>query len=369
MKIGIISTTKDLDWAATDEVWSRFANLALAEGHNVAVTAHHRLARSERLQPLLRQGLKVFSRHPFRPTKLFLFKERILPGLGGFARFRPDVVLFNGGSIFDAFYQPDLHGFCSNFSGPIIFLCHGHSEQYEVKNRDELLAFLSTMAWIVFLAEENKRTLETQLATSFSHASVIRNSSPILLDAALPWPTDGVTRMACVARLDAFWKGHDVLLRTLSQPPWPSRDWRLDICGEGKDEAHLRQLVDHLGLGERVTLRGQVRDMIGLWTRTHLMVLPSRAESFSLAMLEAMMCGRPGVYTDVGDARAAVEEGRTGFLAEAATPYSLGHALERAWQRQADWEEMGVAAHRRAIEFAKLDPPRQLMQLVLGIHK
>jgi hypothetical protein len=49
-----------------------------------------------------------------------------------------------------------------------------------------------------------------------------------------------------------------------------------------------------------------------------------------------------------------VEEGKTGFLAEAPTVHHLRFALERAWENRHRWAEMGEAA--RAACLAKRDP-------------
>ena len=51
-----------------------------------------------------------------------------------------------------------------------------------------------------------------------------------------------------------------------------------------------------------------------------------------LALVEAMLCGRTAVVTDVGGNAEWIEDGETGFVAEAATAKSFGAALkERGW--------------------------------------
>lgn len=365
MRIGIISTTKDLPWAATDEVWARFATVALNQGHKVHASVHHSLCSSERLEVLSEKGLAVSVRNPFRPTRLYLLKERYASEMKPLEDFEPDIVLFNGGSILDAFHQPNLNLFCHRFPGKIVFFCHGHSEDYWIPDRDKLTSFLSTKAGLVFVSEENLRTLETQLAVNFPSAKVIRNSPSMTLDAPMPTRAKGggaSLKMACVARVEAFWKGHDVLLRVLSSPEWMERSWSLDIHGRGGDEEHVRKLADHLGIRERVRLRGQTEDILGIWREADMLVLPTRAESLSLAVLEAMICGRLVVTTDVGDHRYFIQDGETGFLAEASTPYSFGNALERAWQSWERWEEIGIAAHRRAAEQIRSKPEQCLLE-------
>jgi glycosyltransferase involved in cell wall biosynthesis len=365
MRFGVISTTKGLPWAAPDEVWSRFAALALERGHEVVATVDRAVHASGRLRSLQAMGLRIVVRRPFRPTKLYLLKERFFSELHAFEAFAPEVVLFNGGSILDAGHQPNLALFCSRFRGRLVFVCHGHSEEYAIPDRAGLRDFLGGTAGVVFVAEENRRTVEAQLAFALPRSWVIPNAPSFLLDDPLPWPDPSAARFACVARLDAHWKGHDVLLRALAQPGWSARDWSLDLYGRGGDESHIRELARHFGFGERVRMHGHVDDILPVWQNAHVCLLASRAESLSLAVLEAMMCGRPVVTTDVGDHRRVVEDGVTGFVAEAATAFSFGRALERAWAARERWRDIGQAAHATAVKLHAAAPAERLLQCAL----
>lgn len=57
--------------------------------------------------------------------------------------------------------------------------------------------------------------------------------------------------------------------------------------------------------------------------------MPSRFEGLPLAMVEAMLCARPVVATDVAGHAEIIEDGVTGFLADAPTAGSMAAALER----------------------------------------
>jgi glycosyltransferase involved in cell wall biosynthesis len=140
----------------------------------------------------------------------------------------------------------------------------------------------------------------------------------------------------------------------------------LSFFGAGRDEAFVKQAANFYGLGDRVRFPGYIRDVEAIWREHHLMVLPSRGEGLPLAVLEAMMCGRPAVATDAGGNSELVEEGVTGFLAQAATPLSLGEALERAWAARGQWEVLGQEAHRRARQIAGANPAGQLLKYVVA---
>jgi glycosyltransferase involved in cell wall biosynthesis len=79
-----------------------------------------------------------------------------------------------------------------------------------------------------------------------------------------------------------------------------------------------------------------------------------------------MMCGRPVVTTDVGGNREVLEEGVTGWIAEAATPASFDAALERAWNAKSKWAEMGACSHSKALEIAGLKPSNRLFETLVS---
>jgi glycosyltransferase involved in cell wall biosynthesis len=74
------------------------------------------------------------------------------------------------------------------------------------------------------------------------------------------------------------------------------------------------------------------------------------------------MCGRPVVTTDVGGNREVLEEGVTGWIAEAATPTSFDAALVRAWNAKSKWAAMGARAHGKARKMDGLNPSKRVLE-------
>ena len=74
-----------------------------------------------------------------------------------------------------------------------------------------------------------------------------------------------------------------------------------------------------LGLGTRIEFAGHVADIVGIWSKHNALVLPSRCEGLPLALVEAMLCGRPAIATNVAGHGEVIEDGVTGILAEAPT--------------------------------------------------
>lgn len=98
---------------------------------------------------------------------------------------------------------------------------------------------------------------------------------------------------------------------------------------------------------------GHQADMVAVWARAHIAVLPSYREGLPKALLEAAACGRPAVTTDAPGCREMVEDGRNGVLVPVRAAAPLADALERLARSDAERRRMGDEARRRVeTEFA-----------------
>jgi glycosyltransferase involved in cell wall biosynthesis len=207
---------------------------------------------------------------------------------------------------------------------------------------------LSAALRCYFVSEANRRLLEKQIGCELSNAEVVRNPFNVKFDFSPAWPNlgqDGELHFACVARLDPVPKGQDLLFEALSGPLWAARPWRLFLYGEGLKRNGLERLAQRLGISDRVVFAGFMR-VEEIWARNHVLVMPSRLEGLPLAMVEAMLCRRPVVATDVAGHAEIIQDDVTGFLADAPTPNSMATALERFWARRAEAEAIGMAASK-----------------------
>ncbi len=116
----------------------------------------------------------------------------------------------------------------------------------------------------------------------------------------------------------------------------------------------LEDLISFYRLGDKVRIVGFESDIRKIWGDHGLLVLPSLSEGTPISLIEAQLCARASLVTRVDRYPEWVEEGKTGFLAEAPTVYHLRLTLERAWENRHRWAEMGNAA--RAACLAKRDP-------------
>jgi glycosyltransferase involved in cell wall biosynthesis len=220
-----------------------------------------------------------------------------------------------------------------------------------------------------FVSDANRRIAEKQIGCELLNAEVVRNPFNVDFNASPPWPPlgqDGELRFACVGRLDAPGKGQDILFEVLAGPTWSARSWRLHLYGEGENRGGLERWAQRLGLADRVVFEGHVAGVEGIWSLNHVLVMPSRIEGLPLAVIEAMLCGRPVVATDVAGAE-VVEDGITGFLAEAPTVGCVGNALERFWRRKEEAKEIGAASAESIRRLVPPDPVRVFADKIRGL--
>lgn len=368
MKICFVSTMTGIPWGGSEVLWSQTARRALEEGHQVATVTYRWPSPPEPLRQLQARGARLFHRAMNRDHRAVRILEQTVYPLPRLIRWRPDVICFSQGSAYDLVrHNLDLVRFQERCGAPFVVVFQYTSDLHIPPPgvRPRAVDFFQRAQELVFVSENNRRALERQLAVNLANGRVVRNPVNLPCLDAIPWPDAAVVQLATVARLEASYKGQDILLEVLSEPAWKARAWRLHLYGEGRDGTYLRALADHFGLHDRVEFHGQVADVPSIWAANQLLVLPSRSEGTPLALVEAMICGRPALVTNVGGNLEWIDEPQTGFIAEAATARALGAALERAWQARADWPAIGTRARTRALAQYDPAPEQTLLRLLI----
>lgn len=99
------------------------------------------------------------------------------------------------------------------------------------------------------------------------------------------------------------------------------------FAGEGPMAEVIRARIEHGDIGPaRIE---PVKDPSASLTQMDVMVLPSRSEAMPLALVEAMMCGRPCIATAVGGIPDLIRDGVEGFLLPDNRPATVAAAIRR----------------------------------------
>ena len=122
----------------------------------------------------------------------------------------------------------------------------------------------------------------------------------------------GVPLVGCVGRLSSR-KNMAMVVRAVAE--LRGLPCRLVLVGAGEDESLLRDLVQTLGLGERVVFLGQRDDVPRVLAGLDILALSSHVEGTPLAVVEAMLSGLAVVATAVGGVPEVIRDGETGLLA------------------------------------------------------
>jgi len=374
MKLAILSAMGAATWGGSEELWSAMALRAVEEGHQVASYLRRPEAPHPKIERLRQAGVAVQFCPPFRPRPVSVesITERAKDLVGRphipfqeLLQSVPDVLLVSEGGFFS---PTDVTGCAKQLSDsgkPYFVVCCSTDGLPPPENLSPAVQEFYTHAESVsFACEATARVVQRQLAARIPRVTIIRSPMDLPDRSIVPWLA-GEIAFASVGSLETRWKGQDILLEALSGEQWKARPWRLSLFGEGPDRAYLSRLIQYYELSARVTLAGYAKDIRAVWASHHALVLPSRQESAPQVVSEAMLCGRPVIATDANGVGEWLDDGQSGFIAEAASARSFQATLERAWLAREEWKRMGERAHLEAHARLGRDPAETLLEMMV----
>ncbi len=124
---------------------------------------------------------------------------------------------------------------------------------------------------------------------------------------------------------------------------------RLLLVGDGPDRAKVDQRCRELGICGAITFIGNLPLVEEVLLGADLFLLPSDAESFGLAALEAMACKVPVIGARAGGLPEVVTDGEDGYLLPVADVDGMAEAAVSLLQDPARHARFGEAARRNAV--------------------
>jgi glycosyltransferase involved in cell wall biosynthesis len=125
-------------------------------------------------------------------------------------------------------------------------------------------------------------------------------------------------------------KGYTYLLQAVPSILARCPDVKILLVGDGELRASLEAEAARLDLRRCAVFAGARTDVSALYRAMDLFVLPSLWEGLPTVILESMANGVPVVATNIPGTRELIEDGRTGWLAQARNPASLSNAIVAA---------------------------------------
>jgi GalNAc-alpha-(1->4)-GalNAc-alpha-(1->3)-diNAcBac-PP-undecaprenol alpha-1,4-N-acetyl-D-galactosaminyltransferase len=153
-------------------------------------------------------------------------------------------------------------------------------------------------------------------------------------------------------------KGFDILLEVFGKIAPNHPDWQLVIAGKGYPVCLTRR-IQELGLGDRVSLPGEVNDIQTLMRKSSIYSLSSRWEGLPMVLLEAMSQGLACVAFDCFTGPAELITDRIdGIIVEDQNINQFAHVVEELIENK----ELRFNLGMKAIEKSKNYLPEKIMQ-------
>lgn len=363
-RIAFVSTMGGYPWGGSEELWCRTASRLNGMGHQVGASVYQWPNRPAQVTKLAADGVKLRLRPRRRSVAERLaakVTQRLFPtplphgDMRWLRDMSPDLVVISQGMPWEGL---EWLSACRRLGLRYCPIIHANSEHWWPVDtwRDDIVDGFPAAQRVFFVSHANWRLAEMQCGFPVANGEIVLNPCNVDASRSIPWPdNDGVTRIACVGRVDPAAKGQDLLMEVLAMPKWQQRPLHLNIYGTGPCERMLMGLQGSRGL-HNVTFAGHQTDVAQIWADNHALVLPSRFEGLPLTIVEAMLCARPVITTDVAGNAQYLQDGVTGFVAAAPTAKLLDEAMERAWAARPMWQSMGAEARSDMLAAMPHDP-------------
>ena len=209
----------------------------------------------------------------------------------------------------------------------------------------------------VCLTDSNRNEFSCLFDTKIQDIAVIPNP----IDLALYHPQSGLDeckkiRYCYVARFHPI-KNHKMLIRAFKKVQSIINNSELLLVGDGEAKKDVEELVQRIGLKEKVIFTGEVSNVPDLLQNVQIGVISSYSESFSIFLLECMAMGIPVVLTNVGGMKDLI--GNNGLFVESrdvdwmargmielATNYDLRNEMANKGKELAKQYDISIVANK-----------------------
>ena len=155
---------------------------------------------------------------------------------------------------------------------------------------------------IICVSGPSKLDTVTEFSVNPENIDVILNG--IDIETFKPDTSVGVikNRIVTTASADIPLKGLRFLINALPKVISEFPDTHLIVIGKSPNESKIRTLIDDLGLKERISFESNLseEEIVSIYHKSQIAVIPSLYEGFGFGAGEAMACGTPLISTESG---------------------------------------------------------------------
>lgn len=247
--------------------------------------------------------------------------------------------------------------FVATLSGiPLVATVHGKNYFWEKFRRRLAYRWVSRRATMVAVSENLKHFIVEKVGVDSRDVRVVYNGVDVLP------PCDPADVDQCRKELDLSAgnqivgvvgnlypvKGHQYLIAAIPAILAKCPKTTFVFAGRGQLEAELKAQAHQLGVDGHVRFLGLRQDIPRILALLDVFVLPSLSEGLSMAILEAMVAGKPVVATDVGGNPELVEDGATGYLVPSQNSQALADRVIALLMEQGRSLQFGKAGQLHA---------------------
>lgn len=312
---------------------------------------------------------KISSKKPFIPERLSMFidlmryRKKILSlGIRNIFTQAPEILI--------AVSRWGMNSICYDFPGvenPLVMSRYPWGkilidlydrELFKALQNVEVILACADDASILDLIKRSKGSLHRNHVVQFPTRVDTRLFYKIGKAAArkqLDLPQDHIIILCC-GRINRV-KGWDLILDSFSALLNRFSQALLVFVGDGEDRDQLTAHATALGINRRVIVTGfQKPDMVAAYINSaDLLVVGSHKEGWSIAMLEALSCGKNVVTTNVSGALDMIKNGINGYIVKSRSPILFAEAIASALSLPDPNESSLATAEKYALEHLQED--------------
>ena len=344
-----ISLMNSTAWGGSEEIWYKSALHLAGKNQNVGVCCFNWEGKEEKLQQLQNAGCKLYLLPGKSETKSLWGKYKLNEALYSipFSDYKKAIV--NQGGWKDVAHGPFKKLYQK--LPPYVLLFHNYDtlEKLQGSKKKSLHDWVQNAEKNIGDAGRIFSVIKSTCNLDIPRNYVLFNPVTIQLPGCqTPFTSQPKEKLefAVLAELDVKRKAQDVLIKALAAEKWKTRNYTLNIYGNGKDRQILEKLITDTGLSSKVFLKGFTKDVKEVLSNSHVLLQLTHIDAMPISVTEALAMSRPVIASDVGDMPLWVNEGVNGWIAKKVCIEEIDRVLENAWEHRNKLEEMGRESYK-----------------------